>query len=115
MAILDPNDASTSNAIIPMIDPRVKGGKSMVVPDPNDTPTQDAIISKKSCKKKGRVPAMAILAASPRINSDAAPPVSMNHVHTDIPSKSAQSDTEYLHLDDIHEDSSGHMNFPDRE
>jgi hypothetical protein len=86
MAVLDSNDASTNNAIIPMIGPH-DSRMSMAVPNPNDTPTHDAIVSKRSRKKKGRMPAVSVLAAPPRINADVAPPASLNHVHTEIPSK----------------------------
>jgi hypothetical protein len=59
----------------------------MVVLDPNDTSTHDTIISKKSQKKKGRVPAISILAAPPWIITDAASPAPNNRVHKEMPSK----------------------------
>jgi hypothetical protein len=43
MAVLDSNDASTNNVIIPMNGP-CNSGMSMAVPNTNDTPTHDAIV-----------------------------------------------------------------------
>jgi hypothetical protein len=88
MAVLDSNDTSTNNVIIPLIDP-CEDLMSEVVPNPNDTFIHEVIVSKRSRKKKGRAPTVSIIVAPTRINTDVASTTALNRMHTMTPSRAS--------------------------